>query len=161
MTVLADELVSMSETQLLAKHSAVLAELKRRNILRSKNNPTGDYVEWLVSTRLQLTLENNSAKGFDAKDAAGLRYQIKARRVTPENHSTQLGVIRNQAGNDFDVLLAVLFDAEWKVVRAAMVPHGVVASIASCRPHVNGHVMRLNQALTCVPGVSEVTQMLG
>lgn len=34
------DLASMSETQLLAKHSAVLAELKRRNILRSKDNPT-------------------------------------------------------------------------------------------------------------------------
>jgi hypothetical protein len=157
--VLTDDLASMSETQLLARHSAVLAELRRRNVLRSKNNPTGDYAEWLVSTRLQLTLENNSAPGFDARDALGVRYQIKARRVTPENPSTQLSVLRNLLGNDFDMLVAVLFDTEWMVIRAAMVPHSAVVSIASFRPHVNGHVVRLNQALLELPGVRDVTHL--
>jgi hypothetical protein len=68
---------TLGVTDLLAAHCAILDELRTRNILRSKNNPTGDYAEWLVPTKLGLRLENNSAKGWDATDAAGVRYQIK------------------------------------------------------------------------------------
>ena len=78
------DFTELTIAELLATHSAVLDELRHRNVIRSKNNPTGDYAEWLVSTKLGLTLETNSVKGFDATDLHGLRYQIKGRRATPE-----------------------------------------------------------------------------
>lgn len=121
-------------TELLATHSAVLDELQHRNVIRSKNNPTGDYAEWLVSTKLDLTLKKNSAKGFDATDPQVLRYQIKGRRVTPENKSTQLGVIRNLDGKDFDFLVAVVFDANWQVRCAAKIPHQTVHYVGHLSP---------------------------
>ena len=83
------DLTGLTIDELLATHSVILDELRHRNVIRSKNNPTGDYTEWLVSTKLNLTLETNSAKGFDATDSHGLRYQIKGRRGTPENKSIQ------------------------------------------------------------------------
>jgi hypothetical protein len=36
---------TLGVTDLLAAHCAILDELGTRNILRSKNNPTGDYAE--------------------------------------------------------------------------------------------------------------------
>lgn len=38
-------------------------------------------------------MEGNSASGFDAKDAAGARYQIKARRITDAPGSRQLSAM--------------------------------------------------------------------
>lgn len=40
----------LDDVQLLVQHAAILDELRRRGILRSRNNPTGDYGEWLVSS---------------------------------------------------------------------------------------------------------------
>lgn len=155
-----EDLSRFSVPALLAAHSTILSELKERRILRSMNNPTGDYTEWLVSSRLSLRLETNSAKGFDASDADGLRYQIKGRRCTPANPSTQLGVIRNLEDTSFDVLAAVVFDQDWAVTCAALIPHAVVAEVAKYRPHVRGHVMRLTQSLVSHPDVHDISDVL-
>ncbi len=154
------DLSKLTITELLATHSAVLDELRHRNVIRSKNNPTGDYAEWLVSTKLGLTLETNSAKGFDATDSQGLRYQIKGRRVTPENKSTQLSVIRNLDGKDFDFLVAVVFNANWQVHYAAKIPHQTVLLLATFRPHVNGHTMHLRPAVFENQSVEDISHEL-
>lgn len=146
--------------ELLGVHSAVLSELKRRGVVRSKNNPTGDYAEWLVSEKLGLVLETNSAKGFDATDQRGLRYQIKGRRVTPDNPSTQLGVIRNLESVDFDFLVGVIFDEDWRILRAAKIPHGTVPMLASFRAHQNGHIMHMRPSVLDVEGVEDISDAL-
>ena len=147
-------------TDLLSAHCAILDELRRRDVIRSKNNPTGDYAEWLVSTKLGLTLENNSAKGWDATDAAGVRYQIKGRRVTADNPSTQLSVIRNLEGKDFDVLIAVIFDEAWRVRAAVRLPHDVVCQLATFRKHVNGHVMHVRPSILNTSTVEDISALL-
>ena len=141
------DFTKLTISELLASHSAVLNELRHRNVIRSNNNPTGDYAEWLVSTKLNLILETNSAKGFDARDSNGLRYQIKGRRVTSRNNSTQLGVIRNLDSKDFDFLLAVIFDVNWQVLYAAKIPHETIPLLSAFHPHVNGHIMHLRPAI--------------
>ena len=85
-----------------------MTELKNRGVLRTKNNPVGDYAEWLVSSALNLTLVKNSAAGHDAESSDGKKIQIKSRRITANNRSRQLGVIRNLEKNDFDELIAVI-----------------------------------------------------
>ncbi|HEV2127760.1 MAG TPA: hypothetical protein VGR22_03985, partial [Thermomicrobiales bacterium] len=74
---------------------SAMMELRKREILRSFNTPTGDYAEWLVANDLGLTLENTSAAGHDAVDSEGTRYQIKARWLAPSRSSRQLSIIRN------------------------------------------------------------------
>lgn len=145
---------------LLAMHAAILDELKNRRVVRSKNNPTGDYAEWLCSNKLNLALETNAAKGFDATDSSALRYQIKSRRITSDNPSTQLGVIRNWADHDFDFLLAVVFDANWQIVRAAKISHKAVGQLATYRAHQNGHIMHLRPTVFDVPEVEDITALL-
>lgn len=156
----ADGLAALPNRELLARHSAILTELQDRKVVRSKNNPTGDYAEWLVSTRLGLRLAPPSAKGYDATDDQGARYQIKARRVTTNNPSTQLGVIRTLEAADFEALVAVLFAEDWSVLRAVVIPHARIAAFAKYRAHVNGHVMRLTPACAAAEGVLDVTSRL-
>lgn len=150
----------LSVRDLLNTHSAVLDELRRRGIVRSTNNPTGDYAEWLVSSKLGLTLTGPSAKGFDATDAGNARYQIKARHVHARNVSTQLSPIRNLAGNDFDFLVAVVFDSAWNVSLAARFTHSAVLRLANYRKHVNGHVMHVHRSMLAVSGVEDITDVL-
>ncbi|NYT60671.1 hypothetical protein H0A65_17315 [Alcaligenaceae bacterium] len=150
----------LTVAELLNVHSAVLGELRNRNVTRSNNNPTGDYAEWLVATALGLTLEKNSAKGFDAVDSQGIRYQIKSRRVTPNNASTQLGVIRNLDGGDFDFLVAVIFNSNWQVSYAAKISHHVLPELAAYRSHVNGHIMHLRPSVFTNPGVEDISDQL-
>lgn len=66
----------LSVRELLQCYVDTIAELKIRKIVRTGNNPTGDYAEWLVAKKLNLTLETNSKAGYDAVDAQGTRYQI-------------------------------------------------------------------------------------
>ena len=81
-------------SDLLRLYTEVLEELRRRGVTRSSNNPVADYTEHIVAAKLGLKLSNNSASGFDALDADGRRYQIKGRRLTPQNPSTELSAIR-------------------------------------------------------------------
>jgi len=74
--------------ELLQLTGKIIDELVARGIARTSNNPVSCYTEWLVSQRLDLTLSERSAKGFDAIDRAGVKYEIKARRITPVEQVT-------------------------------------------------------------------------
>ncbi|MCG2686595.1 hypothetical protein L6278_00480, partial [Candidatus Parcubacteria bacterium] len=99
------DLKRVNEKKLLILYSDIINELKGRNILRSSNNPVGDYAEFMVAEKFNLELQPNSNKSFDAIDGkTGLKYQVKGRRITRSNASKQLGVIRNLETADFDFL---------------------------------------------------------
>lgn len=156
----ADRFAACSVTELLSQHSQVLSELRRRGICRSSNNPTGDYCEWLVAKQLGLALETNSAKGFDAVDAAGTRYQIKGRRRDTGTRPSQLSAIRGLDDEAFDVLIAVMFEPDWAVKFAAKIPHHVVRDLSVYKPHVNGHVLHLRPGVLARQGVVDLTEIL-
>ncbi|AJW45537.1 hypothetical protein TK49_13005 [Ralstonia mannitolilytica] len=151
---------SCSVLELLNMHSAVLDELKRRQVVRTGNNPTGDYTEWLVAQRLGLALDGNSKKGYDAIDAAGMRYQIKGRRLSSDTASSQLSAIRDLERQEFDFLIAVVFRSDWQIKCAIKVPHQTVAELADYRKHVNGHVLYVRPSLLAHPTVVDVTDLL-
>lgn len=154
------QLQEHSLLQLLTQHSAILGELRRRGVCRSANNPTGDYAEWLVSQSLALTLADKSVKGYDALDASGVRYQIKARRRDPDSRGDHLSAIRELDAKSFDVLIAVMFNGDWSVKFAAKIPHAMIVDLATYKSHVNGHVLQLKPALLARPGVEDITLLL-
>ncbi len=141
------DLSSLQTKDLLRLQSEVIAELRTRGILRTMNNPVGDYAEWLVASALGFKLANNSSAGHDAESEDGKKIQIKARRVSPANKSRQLGVIRNLDKGDFDELIAVIFSESYEVVEAVSIPHAVISEYSTYRPHVNGHVLNLRGKL--------------
>ncbi|WLH33096.1 hypothetical protein PSH79_14200 [Pseudomonas sp. FP2196] len=140
-------LTNLSISELLKLQSAAIDELKNRGVLRTKNNPVGDYAEWLVSSAFELTLANNSAAGHDAESTDGRRIQIKSRRITAHNRSKQLGVIRNLDKNDFDELIAVIFNESYEVIEAYSIQHSAISKYSVHRSHVNGHILHLRGAL--------------
>jgi hypothetical protein len=154
------DFTNYSVTELLVTHTAVLGELRRQQVIRSANNPTGDYTEWLVSTKLKLSLATQSAKGYDALDSAGMRYQIKGRRMSKATGAIQLSVLRALPEKNFDFLIAVAFNPDWGIRYAAKIPYAAVLQLGKFREHVNGHVMHLRPSVFEHPAVEDVSTLL-
>ena len=151
-----------SAPALLALYSAIIEELHGRGVVRSTNNPVGDYAEYLVAKALDLSLVGNSSIGYDAISRDGIRYQVKSRRLTTRNRSRQLGFFRGfQLSDDpFDLLVAVLFNADFTVLRAALVPTSTVRQHAARVDYVNAWRLILRDSVWSIPGVEDVTTRL-
>ena len=137
-----------------------MEELRRREIVRSSNNPLGDFAELLFCLALGWTRSHAESKGFDALDNQGNRYQIKSRRLT--NPSRQLGVIRelHDEQSPFDYLAAVLMTPEFQVQRAALVPLSIVRELATHVPRSNSWRFILRDNVWEKLGVRDVTDEL-
>lgn len=148
-----DTLSCLHDQELLKLYAQVMDELRHRGTIRSSNNPISDYAEKVAVERLGLELVSNSNKGFDAMDAQGVKYQIKGRRITRHGSSRQLGAIRNLEGQDFDFLLALIFDEDFVLKEFWKIPHALVGKYAKYRKHVNAHILILQGPILNDPEV--------
>lgn len=135
---------SLNTKDLLALYSNILEELLSRKVVRTANNPVADYAEYLVADKMNLTLANNSNSGYDALDKDGGRYQIKSRRFNNHRQPRQLGVIRDIEKNNFDFLIAVLFDFNFNALEVYKIPKDVITEYARFSIHQRGHILTLN-----------------
>jgi len=119
------DLCRMKVLDVLGLYADIIDELRRRGIVRSVNSPVADYAEHLVCAALSLRSAQKSAKGFDATDTNGRKYEIKARRETKQSKPTRLSAIRDLEGNHFHYLVAVLFTEDFSVKRAAIISRTV------------------------------------
>jgi hypothetical protein len=143
--------------ELLKTHGAVMDELRRRSVVRSANNPASDLAELIFCNAFGWARENISASGYDATDATGLRYQIKARRLASPKGSRQLSAIRNLPLDPFDQLAGVLFDRDFAIVRAAIIPIEVVKRRARRSDHTNSWKFILTDDVWSEPNVMDAT----
>ncbi|MDI4665779.1 hypothetical protein K9U40_15820 [Xanthobacter autotrophicus] len=154
------DLTNISVSALLELHGDVIAELYRREIVRSANNPTGDYAELLFSRSFGWRLNGNSSADADATDAEGLRYQIKCRKLAKPNGSRQLGFLRRLPDRPFDRLAAVLLDGKFRVLRGAIIPYEVVQTLATYVDSVKAWRFMLRDSVWDLPTVVDVTEEL-
>ena len=154
------QLDCLSVPDLLRLHGGVLEELRRRQIVRSGNAPSGDYCELLFSRAFGWRLEGNAFAGHDATDEHGVRYQIKSRRTTPRSRSRQLSFIRNLPARPFDVLAGVVLDGDFRVLKGALIPVETVQEIAGFVRHVNAWRLVLRDSVWELSGVRDVTSEL-
>lgn len=135
---------------LLKKWAVIMNRLREAGILRSSNNPTADYAEFLVAKKLNLKLMSNSTSSYDAIDTKTRRkYQIKARRFTKHRMSRQMGVMRNLERTGFDYLGAVIFDEDFNVKECYIIPRKLLLKYAKktknprFSKHQNGYIFFL------------------
>ena len=147
-------------SELLQVYGSVMDELRPRDVVRSSNSPISDLAEVLFGRAFDWIREGNSVAGHDAKDAAGARYQIKARRIGMGPGTRQLSAIRNLGNNSFEMLAGVLFNPDFSVHRAAIVPLDVVKIRATWSKHTNSHIFYLKDDVWMEPGVIDVTPRL-
>ena len=152
------DLKQMREIDLLRTHAAIIDELIRRDVVKTRNNPIGDYTEWLVSTRLGLALQPNSKASFDAVDESGLRYQIKGRRdIRPR---VQFSSIRNLVDRGFDFVIAVVFNSDYSIRFAFKIPYEVIPEFSTFQEHTNGHNLVLAEKSIEHKGVIDIRERL-
>lgn len=153
------DLADRSTSELLALYGRILNVLRQRGVTRSENPPTGDYAELLAARAFGLTLTTNSSSALDGTDATGIRYQVKGRRITPWNKSRQLSAIRGLDAPvpPFEFLVGILFNPDYSIMRAAMIPIGQVLPRATFQSHVNGWRFILNDVVWTLDGVRDVT----
>jgi len=149
-----------SDRELLRTYAEIMGELRSRGVLRSSNNPVADYTELLVARSLGLELVGQSTAGHDAVDSAGIRYQIKGRRITKHNGSTQLSAIRNLADKPFDFMAAVVFNPDFSVEYAALIPLSVVQERSTFSQHTNSNIFHFKRSLLADPRIQDITSRL-
>lgn len=136
-------------------------ELRARGVVRTSNNPTGDLAETLFCKAFGWRQVGNSSKSIDAvDDKTGQTFQIKGRRLTAPNDSRQLSAIRELDKGGFDFVAAVLFDREYKVLRAALVPHAIILGGAHFVQRTNSSKFMLRDEVWSVASVRDVTDQL-
>jgi len=154
------DLLAIESDELLAMHAAIGEVLRERGVLRSSNNPVGDLAEYIFCKAFEWEQAPNSVKSYDAQSKNGTRYQIKGRRPTKHSKSRQLSILRDLDHVQFDYLAGVVFREDYKVFRAAIVPHELVLANATFRSHTRGWVFTLNDTVWDWNGVEDVTAQL-
>lgn len=135
------DLSAFTVQELLGLTRETLAELQRRQVIRTLNAPAGDWAELIAATALGGVLAPNSEKSYDVLSADGKRLQVKARMLDPTKvGSNILSAIRTW---DFDELFVVLFDpGDFQVRAAASIPAEIVKDHSSFSKHANAWRVR-------------------
>ena len=153
-------LSELEPVELLRQYTAIIDELKSRGIVRTNNAPLGDFTEWLISKKMELQLMPNSKASYDAISDAGVKFQIKARRITPENNSRQLSAIRKYQEADFDYLIAVIFNVNFSIIEAYLIPYEVVGKYGRYQEHTNALNLIMSGTILKDPGVLKMGDLL-
>jgi len=146
------------DDELFNLYSELMDELRQRELTRTNNNPVADYAEKVIIDKLNLIQAEKEAKGYDALDSSGAKYQIKGRRITRHNKSRQLGVIRNLDERLFDFLIAAVFDESFTLKEIWKIPHSIVKNYAQWSEQQHGYVLRLQDNLLSDSRVQNVLQ---
>lgn len=156
------DLKSLTVSEILKLQADSLNELVSRRVLRSANKPTGDLAEHLFCKAFEWKHSSNSQSGYDAVCKEGFRYQIKARQLIKNDHGErQLSALRNLEKHEFDFLAGLLFNKDYTIYKAAIIPYSVVVE---CNPsyakHDNKHIFYLRDSVWLLPSVRDVTKDL-
>ncbi len=98
----------MSVRDLIRLHRATLHELHRREIVRTWNQPQGEWAELIVAAAYDgKVADNASEEAWDVRAEKGRRIQVKARVI--QGPSDTFSPFRHWG---FDTFVAVILDTE-------------------------------------------------
>jgi hypothetical protein len=130
-----------SREDLLRLYGAVMARLRELGYVRSGNNPVADVAERLVADMYGAPLASANTAGHDLVAKDGTKIQVKGLRKTQPGRKN-LSAIRSK---DYDVVVAVVFEADMTVSELWRVPREVVEEKARWSDHVNGYFLSLKR----------------
>jgi hypothetical protein len=106
-----------------ARRRALITELKAAGYVRGRGL-VGELGERLAAEYHGVPLAKWGMPGYDLIHK-GRRVQVRSLRSTPENQRNRLGLLPN----DYDVLLVLRFDEQYRVTYAAEVPRAVLDEV--------------------------------
>ena len=146
--------------EILRLHGAIGAELKRRGISRTGNNPCADFAEYLFCRTFGWVQNPNSKAGYDATDSRGSKIEIKARRISRQGGSRQVSALRRLWERPFDRLAGIVFDAGYEVLLAVDIPYEIVVERSAHVDHTNSGRFFLRDDLVHEKGVQDLTDLM-
>jgi hypothetical protein len=155
-----EKLFKLNNKQLLKLYTRIIITLEVRDVVRTQNSPIGDYTEWLISKVYDYKLETSSKSGYDAIAKDGTKIQIKSRRIMSSNDPKQLSAIRNLDKNDFDILIAVIYDKNCEIIEALSIPHNIIKEYAGFSSHVNSSILTITEKIKSDVRVKNITKEL-
>lgn len=141
---------SRTTRELLADWSAIMRELRRREVVRTQNNPIGDIAEMIVAEHYGGIRGSFPQAGWDVITPEGERLQVKALRQTGARSRRNLSPIRDA---EYDAVIVVLFDEDFRVTEGLRIPRPTVEELFPHRPYVNGRVVTVTGGLRAHPDV--------
>jgi hypothetical protein len=164
MTLSDDELrdlfARLDDGELLGLWGNVMAELNKRGIVRSDNNPLGDYCEFLVAAHYEVKPEGNSNAGYDVIAPDGTKVQVKGRRLNKKGRKPpHFSGVRKLADEPppFDFLIGLLINRDFSVFEAWQIPVETVRRYATYRSHTNSWSLpTINRAMQADPEVKRI-----
>lgn len=130
-----------------------MRELRERDVVRTNNNPVGDIAEAVVAAHYRAERGSFSQAGWDVRTPDGERIQVKAMRRTASSTRRNLSPIRD---SDYDVVVIVVFDEDFRVTEGLRLPRQVVEELFEHKAYVNGRVITVTNALREHPKVTTV-----
>ncbi len=124
--------------------------LEEMGVVRSRN-VVGDYAEHLVCTHLGVEPSGSKIAPHDAVDAAGLRYQVKARCRNEVSGTVFAGI----KPDNFDLLVLVVFGRDYHPAFAGRVKADDVKRLQGRA----GNVV-LTEAVLADPALEDITELL-
>lgn len=149
-------LESLDTPALLRLYAEIMAEMKTRGVSRGMNNPMADYAEQIVAKYLGAEVLPQSNAGHDLVGRDGTRYEVKARRMSASPSCRQLSALRGLEDHKFDFLVGVLFNEDFTVYRAALIPWEVVKANATFVKHTNAWNFILTDHIWDLPNVEDI-----
>ena len=151
----------LDDAELLGRWASIMTDMNSRGIVRSDNNPIGDYCEFLVAAHYGVTPEGNSTAGYDVQTPDGELIQVKGRRLRRDGRKPpHFGAVRNLDDLDrppFDHLIGLLLNRDFGVAEAWKIPIERVRHHATYRPHTNSWALpTINQAMRDDPLIEQV-----
>ena len=152
------KLASMTDRELLELSTACVEELRERGVVRTGNAPLDDYAEWLAAKAFSGELAPNAERSFDLTTGAGVRVQVKSRRVSNPPRPGQLQTSTFRSWGFDQALLMLVDERTYEVRRASLIPQPVVEELSRYVAHVNGSNAYMTEDLM---GHAEAVDMTG
>lgn len=150
----------LDDGELLGLWGSLMAELNERGVIRSDNNPIGDYCEFLVAAHYGVRPEDSSNAGYDVRTPAGERVQVKGRRLNRRGRKPpHFSAVRNldQEPPPFDFMIGLILRRDFSVAEAWKIPVERVRHYAAYRPHTNSWALRtVSQPMQADPAIERI-----
>lgn len=122
-----------------------MRELEKRGLIWSGKSPLGDYAEFLVARHFGVEPLRGTNPGYDLMTDDGRRIQVKSRRHTLRSKPGHFGEFANFGEERFDELAAVLFEEDFSVRSAYLMPYAWVTE--KVKPVLGKHRLTIKAVL--------------
>lgn len=153
------KLEELNELDLLKMHGKILDIFEKRQVSKTRNQPIAGYSRWLIKNKLGFDQVDNPNEKYDLFDKNKKKYLVRSRQIS-NNKNIPFGVIRNIHDKNFDNLITIVFDKDFNIIEAYMIPVDVLLNKVIYNGYQNGYILRVKHLDIIKDEIEDITHML-